>query len=424
MPQWIDAAALPGLLRPGITVALTGALNEPRALTAELHARPEASRGVRYVATLLPGLPAFAPPADSRLRTFFMAPELEQADREGRIDLVPMHYRDAWDDLYELDADLVLTQVAPPDREGRCSLGLAVDFLPALLEGARTVVAEINSALPSPRGALSIPFERIDLAVRVDRPFPAQAPSTSETARAIGRHVTTLVDDGACLQTGVGAIPAAVLGSLREKNDLGLHSGMLTDEIRDLVAAGVLTGAAKTRDRGRHVSGVVFGTEPLYEWATACPELDLRPVSYTHDLRVIAELDRFIAINSALEVDLFGQVNAEMVDGRQVSGSGGAVDFLRGAARSRGGSGIVALPATARAGAVSRIVPALAAGTVATAPRTDVDYVVTEHGVAHLRGRSVDERAQALVAIADPRFRDALSDARRALGRGRGAPQP
>lgn len=424
MPQWMEAEALVDLLEPGMTVALTGAVNEPLCLTAVLRDHPAASRGVRYVATLLPGLPAFAPPGESRLLTFFLAPELQPAADEGRIHFLPMHYRDQWDFLLELRADLVLTQLAPPDDDGRCSLGLAADFLPALLDNAGMVVAEINSALPSPPGAPTVAWDRVDYTVRVDRPFPEHTARDSATAAAIGRHVATLVDDGCCLQTGVGAIPAAAVAALDEKNDLGLHSGMLGDEIKTLIDRGVLNGTAKTRDRGRHTTGLLLGSEALYSWAVDCGELDLRPVSYTHDLRVIAEIDRFTALNSAIEIDLFGQLNAEMVNGRQVSGPGGSVDFQRAAARSRGGRAIIALPSSARGGSISRIVPTLGAGTVATGLRTDIDYVVTEHGVARLRGHTVEERAEALIAIAAPRFRDTLRDGWRDVRRGRDTVRP
>jgi 4-hydroxybutyrate CoA-transferase len=280
------------------------------------------------------------------------------------------------------------------------------------------VVAEINHAMPAPPGAPKVPLGRVDYAIETDRPLPNMPTApTSPAVREIGRLIAELVDDGDCIETGIGAIPSAVLAALGGKNDLGLHSGMIADGVMDLAEAGVLTGAAKPIDRGKIVTGLTLGSAALYDWAGRSRQVRYRAVDYTHDVGVIRRIDNFVAINSALEVDLFGQVNAEMLAGRQVSGTGGAVDFMRGAARAKGGRSIVALTATAARGSVSRIVPALAAGTAATALRTDVDYVITEFGAARLRHLPVAARAEALIAIAAPDFRDELRERWRALSR-------
>ena len=218
------------------------------------------------------------------------------------------------------------------------------------------------------------------------------------------------------MQTGIGQIPAAVLAALSERNDLGLHSGLIDPSVQALIERGVITGQAKTLDRGLHVTGAALGDTALYDWLATQAAVAFRPASHTHEISAMRQIDNFVSINSAVEVDLYGQVNAEMIGTRQVSGTGGAVDFMRGAAASNGGRSIVALLATAREGAVSRIVPALSTGTAATAARTDVDYVITEFGVAHLWGASQATRAAALIDIAAPAHRDALRDAWRMLG--------
>ncbi len=418
MPQPIRPEQLADLLRPGQTVFLSGGMAEPRTLAAALE-RPEACRGLHIIETRVPGFrTATYEGCDCTITTFFLPPELHAAARAGRVRVLPLHYRDTYDYLAAAALDLVLLEVAPPDAAGRCSLGLTCDFLPAVLPRAKVVVAEINHSLPSPPGAPRLPYE--GFASTVESELPPRSPvaaAAGEETLAIARRVAELVRDGDCVQTGIGALPDAVLRALGDKNDLGFHSGLLGDGVLELARRGVLTGARKTIDRHRITTGFAYGCPALYQWLAAADTVDFRAVDYTHDVRILAAIDNLVSINSAVEVDLFGQVNAEMVAGRQISGVGGAVDFMRGAARSRSGRSIVALPATARQGTASRIVPALAAGTPASATRADVDWVVTEFGAAHLKPQSADERAEALCAIAAPAFRDDLRAAFRAARR-------
>ena len=222
--------------------------------------------------------------------------------------------------------------------------------------------------------------------------------------------MASLVNDGDCIQSGIGAIPYAVMSQLSEKNDLGLHSGILDDSAQQLVERGVLTGAAKNHDRGKHVAASALGTAEFYQWAGRCPDVRLRPYSYTHGAAVLIAIENFVSINSAMEVDFHGQVNSEMIKGRQITGTGGAVDFMRGAAAARGGRSVIALTATAAGGKLSRIIPKLATENAATALRTDIDYVVTEFGVAHLRYLPLHERARALIEVAAPKFRRDLHE--------------
>jgi 4-hydroxybutyrate CoA-transferase len=229
--------------------------------------------------------------------------------------------------------------------------------------------------------------------------------------------VAVVIDVWYTIQIGIGKVPAALLASLRDRRDLGLHGGMVSDEVADLHEAGVLTGARKSQEPGIMVCTAALGGPQVYDWAGRCPALTFAPVSYTHDVRVISQIDNFVAINSVLAVDLSGQANAEMLDGRQASGTGGLLDFVRGARLAKGGRSILAVPSTAGEGRSSRIVPRLGVGDVISCPRADADIVVTEHGVARLRDKSIDERAEALIAIADPAFRGDLAAAWEALRR-------
>ena len=400
------------LLRPGMKVAVLGGCNEPRGIAAALHAQPEATAGVDFTVTRIPGIssPTLAPWADSTVRSFFLTPEMRAGFEAGSVRFVPMQYRHIWDDLVAAPFDLAIAQFTPPDESGECSLGIGAGFLPALLERREVpVVAEWNCALPRLPGAPTINADRFDYVVETEVEPPTLAGRGGPVAERIGALVAERVRDGDCIETGVGAIPGAVLAALHGHRDLGFHSGLLSDGVMDLVEAGAVTGACKTIDRGRLVAAMVLGSPALYDWASHCDLIDLRTVDYTHDVRVIAKLDNFVALNSAVEVDLFGQVNSEIVRGRQISGTGGAVDFMRGARMSAGGRSIVALEATAGGGRFSRIVPALATAHAATALRTDADMFVTEYGVAEVRGLDIVERVRRLIAIAAPQFRDELN---------------
>ncbi|MCU1647670.1 MAG: acetyl-CoA hydrolase [Nocardia sp.] len=321
----------------------------------------------------------------------------------GALDIYPGHYSTLPD--YVSRADVVLVQCAPPDVQGRYSLALADDYLTAAIDSARVVVAEVNDQAPATPGSRYLTAHDIDIEVRTSRPV-AQSLSTpaSPELTAIGEHIAGVVPDGATLQFGIGSVPEAVLGALSDHNDLGIHSGILTDAVVDLIGKGVVTNARKTTDRGISVAAVLIGSRRLFDHAHHNPAVSLRPVEYTHNPARLAAQYRFVAINSAIEVDLTGQVNAEVAGGRYVGAVGGGAEFLRGAARSAGGIPIIALPATA--GARTRIVDRLS-GPVSTA-RSDAGVIVTEYGVADLRGTTLSERRERLLAIAHPDHREAL----------------
>lgn len=337
--------------------------------------------------------------------------------RAGILDVVPSHVSmlPALIESGRLPVDVVLVQVAPPDERGLHSLATVGDYLPAAISRARTVIAEINDQLPRTCGPDAVNPSRIDVAIRTSRPavtVPGRRAAPAEDA--IAALIEPLVPDGAVLQLGVGGVPQAVAGRLLTKSDLSVHSGVVGDWIVDLQEAGVVTNARKPIDTGVTVTGGLFGTTTLFGFADDNPAIELRSISYTHNPAVLRQLPGLIAMNSAIEVDLSGQVNAEVVGGAYVGAVGGQVDFVRAAMASPGGRSIIALPSTARKGSASRIVAMLSENPVTTA-RSDADLFVTEYGVADVRGLSLRRRAEVLIEVAHPDFREDL----RAQMRGR-----
>lgn len=421
MTKTIAAKDVADLIKPGMTVFVQGSIGQPqslmKALMGALEKTGEALDGVRFVSVLTPGLNHFAigASAQSRLTTFFDYRELRQSYAGGEIDFVPSHYRDIVGYLNAIEKiDLALIQLSPANEKGICSAGLSADFAPDILPKCGAVIAELNRRMPQIADAPQIPLEQIDYTVDADYRLPQSTPpATNAHLDTIAAHVAGLVQDGDVLQYGVGRVPQLVLDKLHKKNDLGLHTGLMTPSVRPLIDGGVMTGERKTADRGKHMTGAAFGDDAFYDWVAGCADFAFRPVSYTHDCRTIAGIDNFVAINSALEVDLFGQANAEMSGGRQVSGSGGLVDFIRGARLSKNGRAIICLPATSNKGQRSNIVSQLSS--VVSVSRNDMHYVVTEHGVACLVGKSVQERGDALIAIAAPEFRETLQSEWKAL---------
>jgi acyl-CoA hydrolase len=330
--------------------------------------------------------------------------------KAGVLDVLPVHIGSLPELIAarRLPVDVVLVQLSSPDEQGRHSLGLVADYLQPAIATARTVVAEINPHCPFTYGDTLVPAERLGLVVHDDRPLLSielQPPSPVE--EAIASSVAALIPDGATIQFGVGRTPDAVLRKLVDKRDLGVHSGLISDALVDLIETGVVTNRRKPIDPSVTVTGALLGTDRLYRWADRNPDLAMRALSYTHDPRILAAFDHFYAINSALEVDLTGQINAETVGGRHLGTIGGQGAFARAALTSPGGRSIIALPSVARRGETTRIVANLP-DRVVTTSRADADLIVTEHGVADLRGATISERRTRLIAIADPRHRDEL----------------
>jgi 4-hydroxybutyrate CoA-transferase len=348
----------------------------------------------------------------------FIGPNARAAIAEGRADYIPVFLSDVprLFDTGMLPLDAVFVNATPPDVHGFCSLGVSVEAMHAAIRAARTVIVQFNRSMPWTLGDSFIHVSQIDLAVECDVP-PYEHPvgSIGDVERRIGEYIADLVPDGATIQLGIGAIPAATAVALRDKRDLGVHTEMFTDSIVDLVEAGVITGARKERNRGKIVTAFMIGTQRLYDFVKDNPMVEMRSVDFTNDTHVIRSFSRMAAINSAIEVDLTGQVVADSIGHRLYSGVGGQMDFIRGAGLATEGRAFIALPSTAAGGTASRIVASLKEGAGVVTTRAHVRTVVTEWGVAELFGKSLRERATALIAVAHPDFRDGLTAEARAL---------
>jgi len=410
-----DATEAVAGIRSGDQIWLHAAASTPSVLLDALVARADDLLDVRVVHFHCEGPgPHLAPEMAGHFfhRALFIGPNARAAVNEGRAEYIPAFLSDVPTMLRRglLPLDAVLINVSPPDRHGYCSLGTSVIALPTAIRTAKTVIAQINAAVPRTLGDSFVHVSDIDIGVEVDvRPYTHEPAAIGDVERRIGEYVAELVPDGATIQMGIGAIPAAVARSLTGKRDLGVHTEMMTDVVLELVEAGVVTGRAKEINAGRIVATFMLGSERLYRWVDDNPMVEMRPVEYTNDTAVIRRFKRMVAINSAIEIDLTGQVCADSIGSRLYSGVGGQMDFVRGAALSDEGRAIIALPSTAAGGSVSRITPYLTRGAGVVTTRAHVETIVTEWGVAEMHGRSIPDRARQLIQIADPRFRDELA---------------
>ncbi|TCO62026.1 acetyl-CoA hydrolase/transferase family protein [Actinocrispum wychmicini] len=390
-------------VRPGDTVLWGQACAEPRTLTEQLMAQRARIGGFRCFLGV-PTSDTVRPEHADHVRfvSYTGSGANRSLDRAGVLDVLPCHYS-AFPRLITsgvLPVDVVLLSLPAPDSVGRHSLGLAEEYLPAAIDTARTVIAEVSEAVPWTHGSRTLTAADLDVVIHTSRsPTCPNRDEPDLLQRRIAKTVAGLVEDGSTLQVGIGALPEAVLAELSGHRHLGVHSGLINDRVADLMAAGVVTNARKTLDRGRAVAGALIGSDRLFTFAHRNPAIRLADTRYTHAHATLAAQQRFVAINTAIEVDLTGQTNTEVARGRYVGAVGGAADFLRGAAASPGGLPIVALPA-------ARIVATLS-GPVSTA-RADAGVIVTEFGVADLRGRSLRERYERLLAIVHPDRQAAL----------------
>ncbi|MCL1960721.1 MAG: hypothetical protein FWG56_02815 [Desulfovibrionaceae bacterium] len=415
---------LQALVRPGDTFWWGQATAEPLTLTRALvQHRHELAQGGRLRVFVGIGGSDTLRPEQADVIDFvgYCAAGTHRAlAQAGVLDILPCHYSHlpGLIGAGALPVDVALVQVSAPDAQGRYSLGLAQEYLPAAIDKARVLIGEVNPAVPWTHGSLYLKASDFDLLIDAEHP-PLDQPRAriGATEQAIARHVAGLVEDGATLETGIGNLPEAILAALHGHRDLGLHSGAVGDGFAQLAEAGALTNARKSLDAGVSIGGLLMGSDIVRNWARGNPRLLLRGIDYTHSPDVLAACHKLAAINSAIEVDLTGQINAEAVGGVYVGAVGGAMDFLRGAARSRGGLPIVALPATAKG--ASRIVASLG-GPVST-PRSDAGLIVTEHGVADLRGQPLSRRVRRLIDIAAPEHRADLERQAHALLRQCGA---
>lgn len=342
--------------------------------------------------------------------TSFVTGNSRDAVAENRADYIPCFLSEV-PRLFDMEypIDIAFIQVSTPDEDGWCSFGASCDYTKAASEKAKLVIAEVNDQTPYVGGDNKIHISKLDYIIPMSMPlYELPIAKASEVDWQIGRHCADLIEDGDTLQVGIGAIPCTIIHSLGDKRNLGIHTEMFSDSVVELMEKGVITGSRKTLHPGKLVATFMMGSKKLYDFVDHNPDVELYPVDYVNDPRVIAQNDNLVSINSSMQIDLQGQTVSECIGLRQFSGTGGQVDYLRGAAWSKGGRSIIALPSTASNGTVSRIVPFLTKGAAVTASRNDVDYVVTEWGVAKLRGKSLRERARALTNIAHPDFRECL----------------
>lgn len=420
-PQSLSPAGALALLRErvgaGALIYVAGASGESVTFVHAFRRQPELARGLVFHGIWIPGANrtdyAGLNP-EARAETIFLSPDMQTSFVNCRIDVLPLTYAQTFRRLETAPVAAALVQVSAPDKSGRVSLGVAADFSPAVLDRPDVLkIAHVNRAMPAPESSIVYPMETFDAVVEGVHPLLRyDPPPPAPVFDAIARHIAALVGDGATLQFGLGNVQLALLRALGGRRRLSIHSGMVSDGVTDLLE----TGAIDARP-GAVTTGVALGTERLYAVAAADPRFRFAPVSHTHAHDTLARIPDLVAVNSVIEVDLFGQANAEFLGGRQISGAGGLVDFLRGAGAAKEGKPVVALASTARGGAVSRIVARLDAPAVSVA-RADMGIVVTEYGVADLRGQSVDARALALAGLAHPAHREGLRAAWSKLSKG------
>ncbi len=401
-------------IKRGQRIFVGSGCGEPQYLTRELKKFLPQLADIEILHLLSLGQPHFTDPSLSdhcRLKSFFIATASREAVTEGRADYTPINLFDV-PKLFRSEAiqiHVALIQVSPPDTHGFCSLGIAVDIVKSAVENAEYVIAQINPRMPYTLGDSFVHLDEIDAIIEYEEPLlEMEPPLINDVARAIGNNVATLIEDGSTIRAGIGSIPNAILYSLANKKDLGVHSDILTDAYLFLIEKGVITNRHKTLHPGKIITSFALGSAKLYRFVHNNPMVEFHPVEYTNDYLVIAQNDKMITISSALEVDLSGQICADSVGYDIYSGVGGSVDFLRGARFSKGGKAITVLPSTTLDGERSRIVPYLSEGAGVVTTRGGAGYIVTEYGIVDLYGKTLRERALALVSIAHPKFRESL----------------
>jgi acyl-CoA hydrolase len=401
-------------VQSGMRVYIQPGCAEPETLVEALMKRGPFVHDVEIVHMMTMGCAPYVAPEMSghfRHNAVFIGANVRDAINDGRADYTPIYLSEI-EGLFESGAmpiDVALIEVSPPDAHGFCSFGVGVDTTLTAARVARYVIAQVNDQMPRTYGDSFIQVSDIDAVVESSRPLCAmKKPEITDLQVAIAKNVASLIGDGAVLQTGIGGIPDAVLPFLMDRKDLGVHSELVSDGVIPLIEAGVLTGARKNFKPRKIIVGFVLGTKRIFDFVNDNPIFEFHPTAYTNDPAFIARNDNMVAINSALQVDLTGQVCSDSIGNHFYSGIGGQVDFLRGASRSKGGKPIIAISSTAKSGAISRIVPMLDPGAGVVTSRGLVRYVVTEYGVAYLHGKSIRERAKALIEIAHPKFRDEL----------------
>lgn len=409
------------LIKSGDHVVFGHCISEPPVLVEAMVANKDAYKNVVINHMVSLGNGEYSLPENKDHFTFegwFVGAGTRKAVAEGHGDYVPVFFHEIPQMMRRgiFKVDVLMVMVSPPDENGYCSLGVASDYTMQAVESANTIIAQVNDHVPYVYGETLIHVDKMDAIVEASHPLAESAPAKiGEAEKAIGKYCASLIEDGSTLQLGIGAIPDAVLAQLKDKKDLGIHSEMIADGVVDLVKAGVITGSQKTTDTGKITVTFLMGTKKLYDFAHKNPTIELRTVDYVNHPEIIAECSKMVSINSCMQVDFMGQVVSDSIGTRQFSGVGGQVDFIRGAAMSHDGKGIaiIAMPSVAKkkdGRMISKIVPFIDEGSAVTTSRNDVDYIVTEYGVAALKGKNLKERARSLIRIAHPDFREALKE--------------
>jgi len=414
MNQIVTADEAVKAIRSGDRVFVHGVAAAPQSLIHAMVGRASELSGVEIVHLHTEGPAPYADPEfkeSFRVNAFFVGSNVRPAINDGRADYIPVFLSEI-PALFRrgvLPLDVALINVSRPDKHGFCSLGVSVDIARAAVDCAKTVIAQVNRHMPRTIGDALVHVDDINFMVEVDEPLhEVHPPTLTDTDRAIGGYIAEMIDDGATLQMGIGSIPNAVLASLGNHKDLGIHTEMFSDGVIPLVESGVVNGRKKTKHPGKIVSGFVMGTKRLYDFIDDNPQVLMLDIAYVNDTSVIRRNPKVTAINSAIEVDLTGQICADSIGTRQYSGVGGQMDFIRGASLSEDGKPIIALPSSTNKGE-SKIVSQLKSGAGVVTTRANVHYVVTEYGVANLYGKNLRQRAHELIRISHPDYRESLS---------------
>ena len=411
----IDAAEAIGMIKSGQRVALSPVCAEPLNLVKELLAAKDRLENVTIYTMMPMGDCGYASPEmlpHFNVKAFSVGPRLMEALNKGYAEYVPCHlsqipvfFRER---LIE-PPDVALIQLSPPDSHGYCSLGVSVSYIRPVIDNAKVVIAEINEEMPRTQGDALVHLSQVDYVVESNHPLPViPPPKIGRIEKKIAEFTAELVPDGAVIQVGIGNIADAILQELTTKKNLSVHTGTFSDGVMTLVNAGAVEARRGESQSGRLTTTEIIGSAELYSFCDNNPLVALCPIDYTHNIGILSRIEKLVSVTAGIEIDLSGQVNAEMRGETLVNGIGGQLDFLRGAVASPGGKGVIVFPSTARNGQVSRIVPQIGAGTTVTVGRADIDFVITEYGVAQLRGKSLAERAGELIAVAHPDFREEL----------------
>lgn len=408
----VSAEEAAKVIKSGDIIYVPPASNEPFSIWKPLADRKDELEGVIVRQFLTrrkhPHMdPSFAP--HIFIECFFLSAAIRDMVKEGYATYVPANFGDIPSIIRQSRVDVAMVTVSPMDDHGNLTFGLGCDYTPAALERARTIIVEVNPNMPRTHGYNHIHISKVDKVIECDEPMVEMAPPViTEMDQTMGCYIADLIEDGSTLQIGIGGVPAAVCKCLESKKDLGLHTELINDYLMDLVASGALNGSRKTLHKGKVVGTIVEGTRPFFDYIDNNPIIELHPVDYTNNPNIIAQNYKMVSINATIEIDLFGQCASETIGTRIWGGSGGQADFARGVTMCPEGKGFIVSYSTAKGGTISKIVPTLTPGTCVTTGRTFVDHIVTEYGVAKLRGKSVRERALAIIGLAHPDFRDQL----------------